>query len=250
MTVREFYSEMEKLYPASLSAEWDNDGLMLSPDPTREVYRILAVLDVTDEVVRAALDGGFDLILSHHPLIFRPLRSIDGEAPDGRRIVSLLSGGISVLSFHTRADAAEGGVNDLLAAMLGLCDVRPFADGLPRIGRLPAPMDAKELIDRIKRVTGAPYALTAGKLGRISTVAVCGGAGKEYARAAAEAGADLYLTGELGYHARLDAEKCLLCEIGHDYSEMQIVGKMAALARRILPGAKVTELPLYACGML
>ncbi len=244
MTVRELACAMDEIFLPSLSAEWDNDGLLVSPDPAREVYRVLAVLDVTDEILNVAIENGFDTIIAHHPLIFRPLESTVLGDGVGGRAVRALRAGISVLCYHTRADAARGGVNDLLAGLLGLSEVQPFADGLPRVGNLPAPLSASDFALRVKRATGAPFVRLGGSDRMISRVALCGGAGKDYARDAAAAGADLYLSGELGYHALLDADDlgCMMLEIGHDMSEMQIVGAFAAAVRRLCPGAKVSEL--------
>lgn len=244
MTVRELADAFDRLYPRELSFDWDNDGLLVSPDPTREVHRILTVLDVTKHTVKAAKENGFDVIVSHHPLIFKPIRSAVLGDGIGGLAAELLSSGISVLSYHTRADAATGGVGDLLASLVGLLGVSPFADGVPRIGSLPKPLSGLELAARIKRATGAPFARLGGSDRLVLRVALCPGSGDDYISAAAEAGADLYLSGELGYHALLDADHAglMLLEIGHDYSEMQIVGALAAAARRICPGAKVTEL--------
>lgn len=247
MTVRELASAMDTLFPRSLSAEWDHDGLLVSPDPDREVHRVLAVLDVTDEILDVAIENGFDTILAHHPLIFRPIGStVVGEGVGGRAARALCAG-ISVLCYHTRADAAPSGVNDLLALLLGLNEITSFADGLPRIGELSRPHCAEELVKLVKRATGAPFVRLGGSEREIRRVAVCGGAGKDYARAAAEAGADLYVSGELGYHTLLDADDygCMMLEIGHDVSEMHITGALAAAARRFCPGAKVTELPRF-----
>ena len=247
MTVRELAKAFDTIYPRELSAEWDNDGLLVSPDPDREPHKILTVLDVTDEVLDVALENGFDTIIAHHPLIFRPIgAAVGGEGVSGR-VVRALRAGISILCFHTRADAAPSGVNDLLALLLGLKEIRPFDDGLPRIGILPRPMPASAFIERVKHATGAPFIRIGGREREIRSVALCGGAGKDYARAAASQGADIYLSGELGYHTLLDADDfgCMMLEIGHDASEMQITGALAAAARRFCPGAKVTELPRF-----
>ena len=220
MTVRELSDAFDTLYPRALSAEWDNDGLLVSADPSREVHRILTALDVTENVLRAAKENGFDLIMSHHPLIFKPIRrAVLGDGKGGL-VAELLASGISVLSYHTRADAASGGVADLLARLIGLLDVEPLADGILRIGRLASPLSSVELADRVKHATGAPFIRLGGADRTVSRVALCPGAGDDYVSVAADAGADLYLSGELGYHALLDADQAglSLLEIGHDYS--------------------------------
>ena len=126
MKTSELYAFFDGKIPSSLSCEWDNDGLMVCPDPEKVVKKVLVALDVTDKVAQIALDEGYDLILSHHPLIFSPLSHLEPGDPIAKKVIALLCGGVSVMSFHTRLDAVEGGVNDLLAEKLGLCDVRPF----------------------------------------------------------------------------------------------------------------------------
>ena len=247
MTVRELAAAFDGLYSPVLSAEWDNDGLLVSPDPDREVLRVLAVLDVTAEVLEIAERNGFDTIVAHHPLIFRKLGSVVLGDGVGGLVARALGAGISVLAYHTRADAAEGGTGDLLARLIGLTDVRPYADGIPRIGRLVSPMPTEALVASIKRATGAPSVSLCGADRIVSSVALCPGSGSDYAEEASLLGADLYLSGELGYHALLSAPELGLgmLAIGHDYSEMQIVGAFAAAVRRFCPGAKVTELAHY-----
>ena len=245
MTVLELAQAFDGLYPRALSAEWDNDGLLVSADPTREVHRILTALDVTNKVLDVAEENGFDVIITHHPLIFKPIANAVAGNGVGGLVARALAKGISILSYHTRADAASGGVADLLCRLLGLLDVSPFADGVPRIGRLTFPMSCLEFARHVKRATGAPFVRLGGSDRTVSKVALCSGSGDDYIKDASDAGADLYLSGELGYHALLDADHfgLALLEIGHDYSEMQITGALAAAARRFCPGAKVTELP-------
>ena len=120
MTVKEMYARFSERIPEHLSEEWDNDGLMCCPDATTEVCRVLITLDVTEEVVDYAIESAFDLIISHHPLIFKPLSSVNESDHISRKVIKLLNSGISVFSFHTRADKVTGGVNDKLAELLGL----------------------------------------------------------------------------------------------------------------------------------
>ena len=115
MTVKEMYVKFSERIPDHLREEWDNDGLMCCPDGTAEVNRVLITLDVTEEVVDYAIESAFDLIISHHPLIFKPLKSVVEDNSVSRKVIKLLNNGISVFSFHTRADKVTGGVNDKLA---------------------------------------------------------------------------------------------------------------------------------------
>ena len=226
MTVRELNEFLNRRFSPALSSEWDNDGLQVCPDPDAEVEGVLIALDPTDAAIDEAKKTGCNVILTHHPLIFQPLSEITPESGVGRRVQRLLSLGISAISCHTRADAAEGGINDALARMIGLSDVTAFADGIPRIGSLDGAATPSAAALFILGATGAQKALYSGKAPEtIARVAVCGGAGKEYLSASAEAGADLYFTGELSYHARLDAADLplLVMEVGHDTSERHAV---------------------------
>ena len=226
MTVLELNERLNRRFPPALSSEWDNDGLQVWSDPNAKVTGVLIALDPTDAAIDEAEKTGCSVILTHHPLIFQPLSDVTPESGVGRRVQRLLSLGISAISCHTRCDAAEGGINDSLADMLGLTDVTPFADGIPRIGTLTRPMPPAEAVSFVLGATGAPKALYSGKAPeRITRIAVCGGSGKDCLFAAAEAGADLYFTGELSYHSRLDAYDLplLTMEVGHDISERHAV---------------------------
>ena len=124
MKVRELYEKLEERIPRTLSCSWDNDGLMCCPDPEAEVRRVLVALDVTAEVAETAIAGRYDAVVSHHPLVFRPLRAVEPGDAVAKKVIRLLSAGVSVMSFHTRLDAVCGGVNDTLAAALGLSEER------------------------------------------------------------------------------------------------------------------------------
>ncbi len=234
MNVRELYDYFERILPPSHSCDWDNDGLMCCPDPDREVRRVLIALDVTGEVADEAVDGGFDLIISHHPLIFSPLRALTPDDGVAGKVINLIRAGISVMSFHTRLDAAEGGVNDILADMLGLLSAIPFGkEGvmLGRIGKIERPMGLDEFSRRVKVELGAPCVLAASCGRMVSCVAVLGGGGKDDIGAAKAAGADTYVSGRIGYHEMSAAEEIgmNLIEAGHFYTEDPVCDRLAEL---------------------
>ncbi|MGM9679903.1 MAG: Nif3-like dinuclear metal center hexameric protein [Eubacteriales bacterium] len=239
VTVRQLYEHLDSRIPLSLRCEWDNDGLMCCPDSEKKVGKILLSLDVTDKTADAAIMGGYDLILTHHPLIFSPLKSLTDQTPAGRLLIRLLQNGISVLSFHTRLDAVEGGVNDVLAERLGLFDVHPF--GLPgeeigRIGRV-KPISFPEFADQVKEALGV-HLLEVVNSGRtVERVALVGGAGKDYLPSAIASGADTYLTGEMGHHSELDAADAGINLIlaGHHYTEFPVLERLRALAMECDP---------------
>ena len=221
MTVGTLYALLEERIPRTLSCDWDNDGLMCCPDTAAEVKRVLVALDVTGNTVRQAIDGGYDLIVSHHPMIFRPLRALEPSSYVARRALELARSGVSVMSFHTRLDAVSGGVNDTLAALLGLCDVTPFGEGIGRVGTLVPARTLCEFAQTVRSVTGAPAVLSGDAERPVSRVALLGGSGSDDVPAALAAGADTYLTGELAYHYLNDARELgmNLLAAGHFYTE-------------------------------
>ncbi len=245
MTVTQLYHKLEVWLPATLSCEWDNDGLMCCPDPDASVKRVLFTLDVTDEAVDHAVSGGFDLIVSHHPMIFCPLRAITDP-----KLVRLIRNGIAVMSFHTRLDAAEGGVNYALADRLGLMEAIPFhSDGIGLLGCLPVPMTGEALAALLKERLGVD-AIEGVLAGRpCHRVAVVGGEGKNYLTAAVAAGADTFVTGSLGYHPMSDAAALgvNLFAVGHYHSEQPVLPRLAAYVSEVAGGI---EYECYACNRI
>ena len=244
MTIAKLYELLEKHAPRALCAEWDNDGLSCLTDPEKEVKRVLVALDATEEVIDLATDGDFDLLLTHHPLLFRGVKALTPEKCVPRKLLKLVLGGVAALSLHTRLDAAEGGVNDVLAKLLELGDVRPFApEGetpCGRIGKLKRPMDMTEFAHTVCTLLNAPAVNMLGKE-KVQTVAVLGGEGGDFVDAARAAGADVFLAGRIGYHRMLDAAEDGLCvmEAGHFYTERPVLSHLAALIKEADPTIQV-----------
>lgn len=244
MKVRELYTQLNEKIPPSLSCSWDNDGLMCCPDLDREVRRVLVALDITGRVIDAAIEGKYDLVISHHPLIFVPLKAVTPADFTANKVVRLLCAGISAMSFHTRLDAVEGGVNDTLAEALGLCDVRPFGpegEQIGRIGVLPAPVSLDEFAATVRRVTEAKAVRVADGGRPVHHVAVLGGGGADEVGAAMAAGADTYLTGEFKHHNLTDAPDLgiNLIEGGHFHTENPVCRRIEEMLRELDPTVTV-----------
>ena len=225
MNAKQLYQKFEERIPSSLREPWDNDGVMCLPDGSSEILRALVALDVTEEIVDYAIERGFDLIVSHHPLVFKPLSSIDEENHISRKLIKLICSGITVFSFHTRADKLVGGVNDRLADILGMYDTKPFGEGdLGRIGTIDEPMEIQDFAYRVKQLIGADAVRYADGFSDVHKVAVVGGDGKGYVKAAIEAGADTFLSGRIGYNVMEEATEMgiNLIEAGHYYTESHI----------------------------
>ncbi|MBQ8249243.1 MAG: Nif3-like dinuclear metal center hexameric protein [Clostridia bacterium] len=222
--VCELYEFLNSKFPSSYSCEWDNDGLMLADDPGREVIRVLCTLDVTDEAIDYAIEHSYDVIVSHHPMIFKPLKSVSYADPVGRKVLKLLRHRISVMSFHTRLDAAPGGLNDVFANLLGLTDVTVLecdGEAIGRIGTLPEEYTCATFAAFAKKTVSAERVLFSEAGGAVRRVAICGGDGKDFVKAAKAAGADSYLTGQLSYNIMEEAGSIglNLFEAGHFATE-------------------------------
>lgn len=251
VTVRDLYAALEEKLPRTLSCDWDNDGIACCPDPDAPVTGILVALDPTEDAVDKAIELGANVILTHHPMLFRGLKTVDGHDTGSRKVIRMIRNGITAMSFHTRLDAVDGGVNDILAARLGLLDVEPFGDdgnpaGKPigRVGNLPVVMSTDEFIETVKSALGLPALIYAGCGKPVRRVAVLGGAGDDDVFAAVAAGADTYITGELRYHQLCDAPygEINLLMAGHYHTEAPVLGYLAALAAEICPEAPVSVL--------
>ena len=246
MTVRGLFAKLNERIPRSLSYEWDNDGLMCCPDGEREVRRVLVALDATADVCDKAILEGYDVILTHHPFIFKGLRAIDDASAISAKAIALIKEGVSVMSFHTRLDALEGGVNDALASALGLCAVTTFeGDGMPigRVGELSETMSLKDFAFHVKNALGCPFVLVSDAGLEVKRVAILGGEGKDFVSAAKAAGADTYLSGRLDYHSMTDAPDALqnpinLIEAGHFYTEQVVCGALCDMVKDIDPAIK------------
>jgi len=239
MNVKTLHDELTKRWPKTLSAAWDNDGIMSSPDVLAEVKRVLVALDATHAVVRYAAEHGFDTVVTHHPMIFKGAKNVTPATLTGRRIVDSLVNGVSVLSFHTRLDAAEGGVNDALCRILGFEPCESFGEDdmatLGRIAEVPA-MTAGELAGLVKEKLGCAAVRVNGDLDKtVTRIAFCGGDGKDFIYPALAAGCQAYITGDAGYNMAEDAAEdgLVTIEAGHYHSEAPVCRVIAEAVREL-----------------
>jgi len=242
MRLNEFIAIMEEIAPPGLAQEGDNVGLLVGREDN-EIRRVLVALDCTPEVAQEAVEGGFDLVLAHHPLFYHPQRSMLPDAPDTRAACILLRSGVALYAAHTNLDAAAGGVNDVLAGLLGLTDVSPLPPvGLGRIGTLPIPMPLRDFALLAERKLEAA-ALVAGDVGmQIARVAIVGGAGGDSVADAAAAGAQALLTGEARHHEGLLARQLgvALIAAGHYETENPVCRALIESLQRRETGIEYT----------
>ncbi len=230
----EIIGKLEEVAPKDLKEPWDNVGLMVG-DESQEIEKVFVCLDLTTENVKDAIDFGADLIVSHHPMIFKPLYSVTESDPISSMVRKVIKNDISVFSMHTNFDKADGGMNDILAQKLGLEDIRKFTDeecvdgagipfsGIGRVGMLECPISMSDLVSRVKSTLGCTALKYSGDLfDTIRSVALCSGSGgKEGIYSAFHSGADAYVTADMSHeHARLAYEFGLnIIDAGHFETE-------------------------------
>lgn len=247
MSVRlqEIIQIIETLIPPSLAEDWDNVGLQVG-DPQWSVRKIWVALDPTAAVVQAACDHRADLLVTHHPLIFKPLKRIDLQTGQGSILQAAVMNRLAIYAVHTNFDRAADGLNDILARKIGLKHLRPLevlarkesdpapaGPGLGRIGDLKRGMRLRRFAEQLKarlslkhlRVVGRPTL-------PVKTVAVCTGSGSSLMDRFIVSGAQVYVSGDLRYHDARSAEEAGLglIDIGHFPSEHLMA---AALAERL-----------------
>ncbi len=228
MKIKEVLSALERFAPLPLQESWDNAGLQVGLTET-EVSGALLCLDVNERIVDEAVQKGCNLIVSHHPLLFRGLKTISDLTDVQRTVMKAIQKGICVVSMHTNMDNAKGGVNFKIAEKLGLQQVRFFApktvDGIEAgsgvIGEYADPLAADDFVKAVKQAFDVECALCNELLRRpISRVAICGGAGDFLLDTAVVEGADAFITGEMHYHQYFGYEQTIqICVIGHYQSE-------------------------------
>lgn len=233
----ELYNCLCTLYPESLRCEWDNDGIMCADDLDTEVKRVLISLDVTSDTVNYAVENGFDTIISHHPLVFHSQKSINPTNYTQDKLIKLIKSGVKVMSFHTRLDASNGGVNDTLCRLLKLNDVEhdPL-DPIGRIGYLGQALTLSDFALYVKQTLNSSVILASGNR-TVNKVYVVGGDGKDLINNAISLGADTLLTGRASYNTSIDA--CDLginiVEAGHFYTEHPVCYTLEKEIKKLMP---------------
>ena len=230
--LREVLAALEARYDPALAESWDAVGLVCG-DPDEPVQRVLFAVDPTSAVVDEVIETGADLLVTHHPLLLTPVHGVPADDPKGRLVHRLIRFGAALFVAHTNADrAAEHGVNDALAAVLGLTGLMPLEPvdldpraGLGRVGDLASPLALRDFAALAAAALPATVGgvRVAGDPDRtVRRVAVCGGSGGPLTAAAASAGADVFLTSDLKHHPVSEAGEVAgpaLCDVAHFASE-------------------------------
>ncbi len=223
-TVRDIFNFTETFAPVSTAADFDNCGL-LAGDADSSVTRVILALDITKDVVKEAKEKGAQLIISHHPVIFHPIKSLCADSVP----YMLANFGISALCLHTNLDIANDcGVNICLADALKLSDQKLYPEEFLLTGTLPAEMTAVEFALYVKEALGAESVAYTPSARKIRTVAMCSGAGGDFYALAKEKGADAFLTGEAKHHEYLEAAQSdvTLVTAGHFHTEDVVINPL------------------------
>ena len=251
-TQRDVESVLEELAPASLAEDWDNVGWQVRCD-SEEITGILCAVDTTAAVVEEAAKLGANLILSHHPLLFRPLRNIDVGSRVGGIVASALKRRISIFSAHTNWDAAPGGISWALARELGLEPLEPLLPvdgfsgaGMGVVAESHSPLSVTSLVSQLKNGLGSAVTSCVGDTDNHRRIALMGGSGTIGIGRASATGATLYITADVRYHDAQEAEAAglSLLVIDHGASERPGMSELGTiLASRLAAPVTLSRTP-------
>lgn len=234
--VKDLICFMEKIAPPMLAESWDNVGLMVG-EKDKEVKRVLVALDAIDKVIDEAIEKDCQMIITHHPLIFRGTKSVTSETALGRRLLKLIQNNIAVYSAHTNLDIVKGGTNDTLAKLLELENIENLCEpvfedmALGKVGELKAEITFEELIKKTQEALKLKGLIACGDKERmVKKVAVGTGACSdiEYIQRAKALGCDVLITSDVGYHDAqnaVDYDICLI-DASHYGTEVIIVNEL------------------------
>lgn len=214
-TVKDVYTFIDKIAPFNMQEEWDNSGFLVG-DENQVVNKILFALDITTDVINQAIDCGADLIITHHPLIFKPVSNVLSDTI----IYKLIENKISIICAHTNYDKAIDGVNDILCNAIGLNNFEKIENTCLNIAYTEKSIFTKDFVCEIKAKLGGIVRYNSIEKS-INKIAVCSGSGSDYIQLAKEMECDALLTGDASHHAFLDADEMgiLLVAAGHFETE-------------------------------
>lgn len=246
--VADIIGAMEQLAPPVLAEDWDNCGLQVG-SALWPVKKVWVALDPLAEVIQAAVDRKVDMVVTHHPLLIRPLRNIDVETPAGRIIETALRARIALYAAHTNLDSAREGVNEVLARTIGLESLSTMIPhrpdmaasnesqrlGMGRIGQPGREMSLAELARDVKEKLQLGAVKVAGAPGlKVDRVAVCSGSGSGLLDAFLESTAQVYISGDMRYHDARKVEDAGrgMIDVGHFSSEHLIIDPLVVQLKK------------------
>ena len=246
MLCRDIMKVIEATYPKHAALEWDNVGLLVGRTE-KDVKKIYVALDATDEVIELAVAADADMLITHHPLLFSPLKKITDEHFIGSRVVKLLQHDISYYAMHTNYDVC--GMADISAAILGLDGAETLEvtdeesqEGIGRVGELTCPMSLQSCGEFIKEKFQLDSVKVFGDLSStVQRIAICPGSGKGMTELALEKNADVLVTGDIGHHEGIDAvaQGLAIIDAGHYGLEHIFIEDMANYLKKNVEGIVV-----------
>ena len=225
--VNNIINEMELLAPTYLKEDFDNVGLMVG-DKNKEVKKVLLALDCTLKVIEEAKKENVELIITHHPLIFKRPSSITTDTLQGKKIIELIKNDISLYSSHTNLDSVENGLNDTIVSILGFDNSkileknkRDDKAGLGRIVSLKESIQLEDLISKIKKSLNINNLRVVKGKDKVNKIAIINGSGQDFIGKAVALGADCIITGDTTYHFASDYKEMeiSILDVGHFASE-------------------------------
>lgn len=225
ISVEKIYKMIDKIAPFASQDSWDNSGLLIGSQ-NKIVNRVLLALDITETVVEEAINGGYDLVIAHHPLIFKGLKQITQETRIGRLVTHLIKHDIALISAHTNIDLSfEYGTSRHISNLYGLEHVRPLNEkGYGIVGEFPFAIDFDTFVKDTKSIFNSDL-IRVGPHGvekkTIKTIGICSGSASDYINDALSNHVDVYVTSDLKYHEYQIAigSNTLLVDVGHFESE-------------------------------
>lgn len=231
MKVNEIIEIIENFCPEHLAYSWDNVGLLCG-DGEKEVKKVFLTLDTNIETVKEAINKRADMIISHHPILLKGIKNVNYNTPEGQMIKLLIQNDIPVFAAHTNMDTASGGINDKLAEMFSLTDVKILEQhtddetaGLGRYGKLKNPVTFGEFTKLCGKILNTTVRAAGDFNTEIKTVAVASGSCCEVIPTAKNKGADVIITGDMKYHNTIDMTETGICIIdaGHYPTEICVI---------------------------
>lgn len=250
MLCQDIIDILQQQSPEHCACAWDNVGLLVGT-PRKEVDTLYIALDATDEAIAEAIEAGADMLLTHHPMLFQPLKRITMEDFIGRRVIRLIQNDISYYAMHTNFDVR--GMAQLAADKMGLeeCQVLDVTfqqgevqEGIGAVGMLPRKMTVEECAGLVKSAFGVDQLKVFGSLEQyIAKAAVCPGSGKSTIEKAIRLGAQALVTGDIDHHAGIDAaaQGLAIIDAGHYGVEKMFIPYMGAYLREHAKGVRVLE---------
>ena len=244
MKCSDWMEKLEKLAPKSLACEWDNPGL-LAGRAEKEVEKVLIALDATDDVVDLAVKEQVDLLITHHPMLFSPLKKVTSADFIGRRLITMIQADLCYYAMHTNFDVK--GMAQLNQECLGLAECEVLeetapGEGIGRVGVLDAPMDLKTFAEKVRNDFEIPDVRMYGDPAKsVCRVAVSSGSGKSMIRGAIAKGADVIVTGDVDYHSAIDAvaQGIAVIDAGHYGTEYGFIAYMKQELEAMFPELEV-----------